>query len=165
MAQVLMRGNPVQTSGNLPAVGSIAPAFELLNAKLETISLASLAGKKVVISIFPSIDTATCALSTRKFNQQAAALEGVTVVTVSEDLPFALGRFCATEGIDNVHTLSAFRSSFGTDYGVALVDGPLRGLTARAVVVGDGSGNVLHSELVAEISDEPIYDAALAALA
>ena len=165
MAQVLMRGNPVQTSGNLPAVGSIAPAFELLNAKLETISLASLAGKKVVISIFPSIDTATCALSTRKFNQQAAALEGVTVVTVSEDLPFALGRFCATEGIDNVHALSAFRSSFGTDYGVALVDGPLRGLTARAVVVVDGSGNVLHSELVAEISDEPNYDAALAALA
>lgn len=165
MAQVLMRGTPVQTSGNLPAVGRIAPAFELLNAKLETISLASLAGKKVVISIFPSIDTATCALSTRKFNQQAAALEGVTVVTVSEDLPFALGRFCATEGIDNVHTLSAFRSSFGTDYGVALVDGPLRGLTARAVVVVDGSGNVLHSELVAEISDEPNYDAALAALA
>jgi thiol peroxidase len=165
MAQVLMRGTPVQTSGNLPAVGSIAPAFELLNAKLETISLASLAGKKVVISIFPSIDTATCALSTRKFNQQAAALEGVTVVTVSEDLPFALGRFCATEGIDNVHTLSAFRSSFGTDYGVALVDGPLRGLTARAVVVVDGSGKVLHSELVAEISDEPNYDAALAALA
>ena len=165
MAQVLMRGTPVQTSGNLPAVGSIAPAFELLNAKLETISLAGLAGKKVVISIFPSIDTATCALSTRKFNQQAAALEGVTVVTVSEDLPFALGRFCATEGIDNVHTLSAFRSSFGTDYGVALVDGPLRGLTARAVVVVDGSGNVLHSELVAEISDEPNYDAALAALA
>jgi thiol peroxidase len=165
MAQVLMRGTPVQTSGNLPAVGSIAPAFELLNAKLETISLASLAGKKVVISIFPSIDTATCALSTRKFNQQAAALEGVTVVTVSEDLPFALGRFCATEGIDNVHTLSAFRSSFGTDYGVALVDGPLRGLTARAVVVVDGSGKVLHAELVAEISDEPNYDAALAALA
>lgn len=165
MAQVLMRGTPVQTSGNLPAVGSIAPAFELLNAKLETISLASLTGKKVVISIFPSIDTATCALSTRKFNQQAAALDGVTVVTVSEDLPFALGRFCATEGIDNVHTLSAFRSSFGTDYGVALVDGPLRGLTARAVVVVDGSGNVLHSELVAEISDEPNYDAALAALA
>lgn len=165
MAQVLMRGTPVQTSGNLPAVGSIAPAFELLNAKLETISLASLAGKKVVISIFPSIDTATCALSTRKFNQQAAALEGVTVVTVSEDLPFALGRFCATEGIDNVHTLSAFRSSFGTDYGVALVDGPLRGLTARAVVVVDGSGKVLHSELVAEISDEPNYDAAWAALA
>jgi thiol peroxidase len=110
MAQVLMRGTPVQTSGNLPAVGSIAPAFELLNAKLETISLASLAGKKVVISIFPSIDTATCALSTRKFNQQAAALEGVTVVTVSEDLPFALGRFCATEGIENVHTL---RGGFG----------------------------------------------------
>jgi thiol peroxidase len=165
MAQVLMRGTPVQTSGNLPAVGSIAPAFELLNAKLETISLASLAGKKVVISIFPSIDTATCALSTRKFNQQAAALEGVTVVTVSEDLPFALGRFCATEGIENVHTLSAFRSSFGTDYGVALVDGPLRGLTARAVVVVDGSGKVLHAELVAEISDEPNYDAALAALA
>jgi thiol peroxidase len=165
MAQVLMRGTPVQTSGNLPAVGSIAPAFELLNAKLETISLASLAGKKVVISIFPSIDTATCALSTRKFNQQAAALDGVTVVTVSEDLPFALGRFCATEGIENVHTLSAFRSNFGADYGVALVDGPLRGLTARAVVVVDGSGKVLHSELVAEISDEPNYDAALAALA
>lgn len=164
MAQVLLRGNPVSTSGELPAVGSAAPAFSLLNSSLEKISLESLKGKKVVVSIFPSIDTPTCATSTRVFNKEAAAKEGVTVVTVSEDLPFALGRFCAAEGIANVHTLSAFRSTFGQDYGVELLDSPLAGLTARAVVVVDEAGKVLHTELVANVSDEPDYAAALAAL-
>lgn len=164
MAQVLLRGTPVNTSGELPAIGSAAPAFNLTNNKLEKISLASLAGQKVVISIFPSIDTPTCATSTRKFNEQAAAKEGVTVVTVSEDLPFALGRFCGAEGIDNVHTLSAFRSSFGQDYGVELTESALAGLTARAVVVVDATGTVVYTELVNNVSDEPNYEAALAAL-
>ena len=165
MAQVLLRGNPVQTSGELPAVGSVAPAFNLVNSSLGKGSLDSLKGKKVVVSIFPSIDTPTCATSTRTFNKEAAAIDGVTVVTVSEDLPFALGRFCAAEGIENVHTLSAFRTSFGADYGVQLVDGPLAGLTARAVVVIDEAGKVIHNELVANVSDEPNYAAALAVLA
>lgn len=164
MAHVLLRGNPVAISGELPAVGSKAPAFNLTNSKLEKVSLDSLAGSKVVISIFPSIDTPTCATSTRKFNQQAAAKEGVTVVTVSEDLPFALGRFCAAEGIENVHTLSAFRSTFGKDFGVEMVEGPLAGLTARAVVVVDANGQVVYNELVENVSDEPNYEAALAAL-
>lgn len=164
MAQVLFSDTLISTSGELPTVGSAAPAFTLTNAKLEKITLASLAGKKVVISIFPSIDTPTCATSTRKFNEQAAAIEGVTVVTVSEDLPFALGRFCATEGIANVHTLSAFRTTFGKDYGVELTTSVLAGLTARAIVVVDAAGKVLHTELVNDISDEPNYVAALAAL-
>ena len=161
MAQVLLRGTPVNTSGELPAIGSAAPAFNLTNNKLEKISLASLAGQKVVISIFPSIDTPTCATSTRKFNEQAAAKEGVTVVTVSEDLPFALGRFCGAEGIENVHTLSAFRSSFGKDYGVEMTTGPLTGLCARAVVVADETGKVIYTELVDDITHEPNYEAAL----
>ncbi|MGL4768481.1 MAG: thiol peroxidase [Formosimonas sp.] len=165
MAQVLLRGNPVQTSGDLPAVGTSAPNFSLLNSSLQKVSLADLKGKKVVVSIFPSIDTPTCATSTRVFNKEAAGMDGVTVVTVSEDLPFALGRFCAAEGIDNVHTLSAFRTSFGTDYGVQLQEGPLAGLMARAVVVIDAAGQVIHNELVANVSDEPDYAAALAALA
>lgn len=165
MAQVLLRGNPVNTSGELPAVGSVAPAFNLLNSSLERVSLDGFKGKKVVISIFPSIDTPTCATSTRVFNKEAAAKDGVTVVTVSEDLPFALGRFCAAEGIDNVHTLSAFRTSFAQDYGVELTEGPLAGFTARAIVVVDEAGKVIHTELVNNVSDEPNYEAALAALA
>ncbi|TDR32563.1 thiol peroxidase [Hydromonas duriensis] len=164
MAQVLLRGNPVDTVSELPAVGSAAPAFQLTNAKLEKVTLAQFAGKKVVISIFPSIDTPTCATSTRKFNEQAASKADVTVLTVSEDLPFALGRFCGAEGIENVHTLSAFRSTFGKDYGVEMAAGPLAGLTARAVVVVDEAGKVIYTELVNNVSDEPNYEAALTAL-
>lgn len=164
MAQTLLRGNPVTTAGELPAVGSSAPAFTLIDAQLKPVSLAEFAGKKVVISIFPSIDTPTCATSTRKFNEQAAAKAGTTVLTVSEDLPFALGRFCGAEGIENVHTLSAFRSTFGKDYGVEMTSGPLLGLCARAVVVVDETGKVIYNQMVDDITNEPSYDAALAVL-
>lgn len=164
MAQTLLRGNPVSTVGELPLVGSIAPAFTLVDAKLAPVSLTDYAGKKIVISIFPSIDTPTCATSTRKFNEQAAAKAGTTVLTVSHDLPFALGRFCGAEGIDNVHTLSAFRATFGRDYGLEMTTGPLAGLLARAVIVVDETGTVTHTELVDDITHEPNYAAALAAL-
>ncbi len=165
MAQTAMRGNPVNTSGDLPAVGSAAPAFTLTGKDLKPISLESLAGQNVVLNIFPSIDTAVCATSVRTFNERAAGLEGTTVVCVSADLPFAAGRFCGAEGIENVSTGSTFRNpEFLSDYGVGMVDGPLAGLTARAVVVIDGSGKVVHSQLVPEIAQEPDYDAALGSL-
>ena len=164
MAQTLLRGNPVQTAGDLPTIGAAAPAFTLKDAKLQAVSLADFIGKKVVISIFPSIDTPTCATSTRKFNEQAAGKTNTVVLTVSEDLPFALGRFCGAEGIENVHTLSAFRSTFGKDYGVEMTTGPLAGLCARAVVVADETGKVIYTELVDDITHEPNYEAALAAL-
>ena len=128
---------------------------------MQAVSLADFIGKKVVISIFPSIDTPTCATSTRKFNEQAAGKTNTVVLTVSEDLPFALGRFCGAEGIENVHTLSAFRSTFGKDYGVEMTTGPLTGLCARAVVVADETGKVIYTELVDDITHEPNYEAAL----
>lgn len=163
MATVSLRGNPVQTSGNLPSVGSKAPDFHLVKQDLSTVSLADLAGKKVVISIFPSVDTATCATSVRKFNEKAASKEGVVVLCVSKDLPFAAKRFCAAEGLENVITGSAFRdTSFEDAYGVKLLDSGLKGLMARSVVVLDGSGVVIHTELVPEITSEPDYEAALA---
>lgn len=164
MAQTLLRGTPVTTFGDLPQVGTLAPAFTLKDSKLQAVSLSDFSGKKVVISIFPSIDTPTCATSTRTFNKQAGAHANTVVLTVSEDLPFALGRFCGAEGIDNVHTLSAFRSDFGQIYGVELTSGPLTGLCARAVVVVNEIGQVIHTELVDDITHEPNYDAALAAL-
>lgn len=164
MAQVLLRGNPVNTVGELPAVGAAAPDFTLVNAQLGEVKLADFAGKKFVISVFPSIDTPTCATSTRKFNQEVTKHQGINVVTVSADLPFALTRFCAAEGIENVHTLSSFRSSFGQDYGLTLAEGPLKGVLARAVLVVDESGKVVHTELVENVSDEPNYEAALKAL-
>jgi thiol peroxidase len=164
MAQVLLRGNPINTSGDLPAVGAPAPAFTLVNAQLGEVKLSDFSGKKVVISIFPSIDTPTCATSTRKFNQEVTTHPGINVVTVSADLPFALTRFCAAEGIENVHTLSSFRSTFGQDYGMTLTEGPLAGVLARGVVVIDEAGQVIHSELVNNVSDEPDYAAALKAL-
>lgn len=146
-------------------VGQKAPGFETVNNDLGTVTSADFQGKRVVLNIFPSVDTGVCAASVRQFNQRAAGLENTTVVTVSQDLPFALGRFCGAEGIDNVITTSAFRSSFGEDYGVRLTDSPLAGVLARAVVVVDVDGTVLHSQLVPEISTEPDYDAALAVLA
>jgi len=164
MAQVLLHGNPINTSGDLPAVGNKAPEFTLVNAQLAEVKLSDFAGKKVVVSIFPSIDTPTCATSTRKFNQEVTAHPGINVVTVSADLPFALTRFCAAEGIENVHTLSSFRSTFGQDYGMTLTEGPLAGVLARGVVVVDESGQVIHSELVNNVSDEPDYAAALKVL-
>jgi len=165
MAETALGGNPVHTSGDLPAVGSVAPAFTLTGSDLGPISSADLAGSRVVLNIFPSIDTPTCASSVRTFNERAAELDNTTVLCVSADLPFAAGRFCGAEGIENVKTGSTFKNSeFLDDYGVRLIDGPLEGLTARAVVVVDETGSVVHQQLVAEIADEPDYDAALAAL-
>jgi len=162
MATVSLRGNPVQTTGNLPSIGSKAPDFHLVKQDLSGISLSDLAGKKVVINIFPSVDTATCATSVRKFNEKAASLKDVVVLCVSKDLPFAAKRFCAAEGLDNVITGSAFRdTSFEDAYGVKLLDSGLKGLMARSVVVLDAAGVVVHSELVSEITTEPDYEAAL----
>jgi thiol peroxidase len=164
MATVTLKGNPFNTNGNLPGKGSKAPAFKLVKTDLSEVSSADLAGKRIVLNIFPSIDTPTCATSVRTFNAQASALDNTVVVCASQDLPFALGRFCGAEGLTNVIPASAFRSNFASDFGVKMVDGPLAGLTARAVVVLDTDGSVLHTELVSEVAHEPNYDAALKAL-
>jgi thioredoxin-dependent peroxiredoxin len=164
MAEVTLGGNPVHTSGELPAVGSAAPAFTLTGANLGDVGSADFAGKTVVLNIFPSIDTPTCATSVRTFNERAASIDDAVVLCVSKDLPFAQGRFCGAEGIDNVQTGSAFRSSFGDDFGVTLTDGALAGVFARAIVVVGPDGNVKHTELVPEIGQEPDYEAALGAI-
>ena len=164
MSTIRFHGEPANTVGELPAVGSAAPAFALTAGDLSDLTSESLAGKRVVLNIFPSIDTGVCAASVREFNKRAASLDNTAVVCVSADLPFAAGRFCAAEGIDDVLVGSSFRSSFGKDYGVTLLDTPLAGLLARAVVVLDAEGTVLHRELVADIADEPNYDAAVAVL-
>jgi len=165
MAQITLKGNPIHTSGDLPAVGAAAPDFSLTAGDLSAKSLADFKGKKVALNIFPSIDTPVCATSVRRFNQDAAGKSNAAVLCISADLPFAQARFCGAEGIDKVVNLSDFRSkSFGDDYGVRIVDGPLAGLLARAVVVIDENGNVAHSELVPEIAQEPNYAAALAHL-
>lgn len=163
MAQITLRGNPIQTSGELPAVGSQAPAFELVAGDLSVKTLADLAGKKV-LNIVPSLDTGVCQASARRFNTEASALDGVVLVNISQDLPFAQKRFCESEGLDKVVNLSAFRSSFAGDYGVRIENGPLAGLTARSIVVLDEQNRVIHTELVPEIAQEPNYEAALAAL-
>jgi thiol peroxidase len=165
MASVTLKGNPVTLNGELPAVGSQAPDFSLVGADLGDVSLGSFRGKKKVISIVPSLDTPTCATSTRRFNEEAGKLDDTVVLVVSADLPFASKRFCAAEGLNNVHTLSMMRAKhFAKDYGMLITDGPLAGITARAIVVLDESDRVLHTELVGEIGDEPNYEAALAAL-
>lgn len=162
MAQITLRGNPINTVGELPAVGSPAPAFNLTGGDLGTVNSEQFSGKPVLLNIFPSVDTAVCANSVRTFNERAAA-SGATVLCVSKDLPFAQARFCGTEGIENVKTASAFRDSFGEDYGITMSDGPMAGLLARAIVVIGADGNVTYTELVPEIAQEPDYDAALAA--
>jgi len=165
MAETALKGNPVQTSGDLPEVGSSAPSFTLTGTDLAPISSESLAGQRVVLNIFPSVDTPTCAMSVRRFNEAASLLENTTVLCISADLPFAQGRFCGAEGLENVKTGSTFKNGeFLSDYGVGMVDGPLEGLCARAVVVVDEEGTVVHQQLVAEIADEPDYDAAIDAL-
>ncbi len=164
MAQITLRGNPINTVGELPAVGSQAPAFNLTGGDLGAVSSEQFSGKAVVLNIFPSVDTPVCAASVRTFNQRAAA-SGATVVCVSKDLPFAFARFCGAEGIDSVKTASAFRDSFGEDYGVTISDGPMAGLLARAIVVIGADGKVAYTELVPEIGQEPNYDGALAAAA
>ena len=163
MANITIKGNPIQTSGELPQKGDTVPDSALINSKLGEVKLSSFPGKKV-LNIFPSIDTPVCATSVRTFNKRASEQPGVTVLNISADLPFAHTRFCAAEGLKNVETLSTFRSNFAKDYGVLIVNGPFTGLTARAVVVVDENNKVLHSELVPEIAQEPNYDAALAAL-
>lgn len=164
MATTAFKGNPVQTTGELPATGSAAPAIDLVGADMSEVTSDSLSGRRVVLNIFPSVDTGVCATSVRRFNELAAGLDNTTVVCASKDLPFALSRFCGAEGIDNVTAASAFRSSFGEDYGVTMTDGPLQGLLARSVVVLDSDGSVAYTELVPEIGQEPDYDAAIAAL-
>ncbi|WP_226704826.1 thiol peroxidase [Microbulbifer elongatus] len=164
MANVTMKGNPVETVGELPAVGDQAPAFTLVQGDLSDLTLDSLAGTRVVLNIFPSVDTGTCATSVRTFNEKATALDNTAVVCISADLPFAMSRFCGAEGIENVKLGSAFRSEFGSDYGVTFKSGPLAGLLSRAVVVIDEAGKVVYTEQVAEITDEPDYEKALAAL-
>ncbi len=165
MATITFKGNPVNTSGSLPAKGSAAPGFSLVNSDLGTSSPGDFAGKKLILNIFPSLDTSVCATSVRKFNQLAAGRNNVKVLAVSKDLPFAHKRFCSTEGIENVVTLSGFRdNNFGKDFGVDMTDGPLAGLYARSVVVIDEKGKVIHTQLVAEVTNEPDYDAALAVL-
>mgnify|MGYP000262362005 FL=1 len=164
MASVTFQGNTVSTTGELPKVGEKAPDFALVKADLSEVSLSSLAGKNVVLNIFPSIDTGTCATSVRKFNEKAADLDNTIVICVSADLPFAAGRFCGAEGIENVITGSTFRSTFGSDYGVTFTSAPLTGLLSRSVVVINSDGNVIYTEQVAETTEEPNYEAALAAL-
>jgi thiol peroxidase len=163
MAQITLRGNPINTVGELPAVGSQAPGFTLTGTDLGELSSSQFNGTPVVLNIFPSVDTPVCATSVRTFNERAAA-GGVSVLCISKDLPFAQKRFCGAEGIENVTTASAFRDGFGEDYGVTIVDGPMAGLLARAIVVIGADGNVAYTELVPEIAQEPNYDAALAAL-
>lgn len=164
MATTKFKGSDVDTNGDLPKPGAKAPAFTLVAQDLSEKSLSDYSGKTVILSINPSYDTSVCQSTARKFNQQAAAKGGVAVLMVSADLPFAQKRFCEAEGLENVTPLSSFRSSFARDYGLLLTAGPLQGLTARAVVVIDGSGTVKHAELVPEIASEPDYAAALAAL-
>jgi thiol peroxidase len=163
MAQITLRGNPFNTVGDLPAVGAPAPAFSLTGTDLGAVSNADYSDKPLLLNIFPSVDTPVCATSVRTFNERAAET-GASVLCVSNDLPFAQSRFCGAEDIENVKTASAFRDSFGSDYGITIADGPFAGLLGRAVVVIGADGNVVYTELVPEIAQEPDYDAALAAL-
>ncbi|MCG2612147.1 thiol peroxidase [Flavobacterium sp. SM15] len=165
MAKVTLKGNAINTVGNLPEVGSQAKDFNLVKTDLSTVNLNDFKGSKLVLNIFPSIDTGTCAASVRKFNEKASSLNNTKVLCISRDLPFAMNRFCGAEGLENVINLSDFRdASFGNDYGLTFVDGPLKGLHSRAVVVLDENGTVKYAEQVQEIVDEPNYENALAAL-
>lgn len=164
MAIIKFQGKPLHTCGDLPVVGAKAPDFKLVNGKLKDVSLSDFSGKKKVLNIVPSLDTPTCAMSTRKFNEKASKLDKTVVLVISADLPFAQCRFCETEGLKDVIPLSTFRSGFANDYGVKLTDSILAGLTARAVVVIDEADRVIYRELVADLADEPDYDSAMATL-
>ena len=161
MSEITFKGNSIHTCGNLPQVDSSAKNFGLVSVDLSEKNLNDYKGKKVVLNIFPSVDTGVCATSVRKFNQEAANKDNTIVLCISKDLPFAQSRFCAAEGIDNVEMLSTFRSDFGEDYGLTMVDGPLKGLLSRAVIVLDENGKVIYTEQVTEITNEPNYEAAL----
>jgi thiol peroxidase len=165
MAQITFKGSPVNTAGSLPRVGSPAPDFKVVKTDLAPMSLSEFKGKRIVLNIFPSLDTAVCAASVRRFNVEASKLANTVVLCISRDLPFAQKRFCAAEGLDNVVTGSEFRdSNFSNAYGVRIVDGPLEGLLSRAVVVVDEKGRITYTEQVPEITQEPDYDKALAVL-
>jgi thiol peroxidase len=165
MAKITFKGTPVNTSGDLPLKGTKAPDFSLVKSDLGSMSLSELRGKKVILNIFPSLDTSVCATTVRKFNQMAAGMKNVTVLGISKDLPFAQGRFCSTEGIANVITLSGFRDKeFGKAYGVDYIDGPVKGLYSRAIVIIDETGKVIYTQQVPEHIQEPDYDAALKAV-
>jgi thiol peroxidase len=165
MATITLEGNPIHTNGDLPAIGSTAPDFRLVTTGLADVTLGDYAGKNKLLNIVPSLDTGVCATSTKKFNQAIAGRSDAVVLVISADLPFASGRFCSAEGIDNAVTLSMMRSrAFAKDYGVLIEDGPLAGITARAVVVLDQDNRVVYTQLVPEIGQEPDYDAAMAAL-
>lgn len=164
MTDITLKGSTVHTIGSLPAVDEPAPDFSLVGVDLGEVQLSDFSGQRVVLNIFPSIDTGVCAMSVRTFNEKAADLDNTTVLCVSNDLPFALNRFCGAEGISDVVAASGFRSDFGGDYGVTMIDGALAGLLSRSVVVIDETGRVRHTEQVLEIGTEPDYDAALAAL-
>lgn len=165
MAQITLKGNPVHTSGNLPAKGSQLPDFKLIRKDLSEATTADYSGKRLVLNIFPSIDTGTCAASVRKFNERAASLQNTAVLCISRDLPFAQSRFCGAEGIENAETLSDFRDGdFGKNYGLEITDGPLKGLHSRVVIVADENGKIIHNEQVSEIVNEPDYESALAVL-
>ena len=166
MADITLKGNPINTIGNLPEVGSKAPEFSLKTVALATNSLADFIGKNVVLNIFPSVDTGTCATSVREFNKAAAELENTKVLCISRDLPFAQARFCGAEGIDNVVMLSDFGTGqFGKDYGLEIIDGPLGGLSSRCIIVINEEGKVIYTEQVSETIDEPNYEKALTSLA
>ncbi|MBH1959498.1 MAG: thiol peroxidase [Chryseobacterium sp.] len=164
MADITLKGDKIKTIGHLPEIGLTVKDFALVNDKLEVKVLSDYDGKKKIFNIFPSIDTGICAASARKFNEKAGDLENTVVINVSRDLPFALGRFCAAEGLDHVESLSDFRGTFGDDYGVTLLDSPMKGLLSRAVIVTDEHGKVIYTEQVPEIVQEPDYDKALNAL-
>ncbi len=164
MAEITLKGNSIKSVGNLPEVGATMPDFSLVDGELNEKSLKDYAGKRKIYNIFPSIDTGICAASARKFNEEAAGLENTIVINVSKDLPFALSRFCAAEGLDHVESLSDFRSSFGDDLGVTLADSPMKGLLSRAVIVTDENDKVIYTEQVPEIVHEPDYEKALNAL-
>lgn len=165
MATITLGGNPINTNGTLPQIGSKAIDFKLIKTDLSKATLADFSGSKLVLNIFPSIDTGTCATSVRKFNEKASAMNNTKVLCISRDLPFAQKRFCATEGLDNVINLSDFNTgSFGKNYGLEINDGVLAGLHSRVIIVIDENGVITHTEQVGEIADEPNYDAALAAL-
>jgi thioredoxin-dependent peroxiredoxin len=162
MAQITLKGNPIHTNGELPEVGSTALDFALVDKELATVSLKKFKGKQVVLNIFPSLDTPVCSMSVRKFNQLAEQMENTVVLCISKDLPFAQARFCGAEGLEQVITLSEFRNDdFSTKYGVKIIDGPMQGLMARAVVILNEKLEVIYTELVPEIAQEPNYDKAL----
>ena len=164
MAEITLKGNACNTCGDLPAVGAAAPEFTLVGGDLGDANLGSFAGKKVIISTMPSFDTPVCALSVKAFNEKVGGLENTVIVNVSKDLPFAQKRFCESNQLEHVTNLSAFRcDGFGNSYGVSIIDGPLKGLLARSIVVLDTEGKVAYTELIPEIAQEPNYDAAIAA--